>query len=196
MTCVPLGKILNPNNGLRSYSQFHEAVRLAINYRLPLDHVVKNVVVSLQTQISDSGTDSKTTKPLTYLLWWCYVCKRDPTSITPVGCTQTDSRIPEAGYKRGCISCREVRWACHRLHHRQPQSEPAVLLAVRQARWLQCHSSTSTGWHTCLVPFFLTQNILSASATTGSMRNARESGLKDIDWLIRLCVCVYVYVCV
>ena len=64
---VPLGKILSPNNGLRSYSQFHEAVRIAINYRAPLDQTLKNVVLSLQTQVSESGTDSKTEKKLAFL---------------------------------------------------------------------------------------------------------------------------------
>lgn len=32
---VSLGRTLHPNNGLRSYSQFYEAVRLAVNYDIP-----------------------------------------------------------------------------------------------------------------------------------------------------------------
>ena len=32
--CVPLSKILHPNNGLASYSQFFEAVHCAMNYEL------------------------------------------------------------------------------------------------------------------------------------------------------------------
>lgn len=63
---VPLG-ILNPNNGLSSYSQFKEAVRLAVNYTVPLEHVLKNVVLCLQARASDSGTDSKREKKLTFL---------------------------------------------------------------------------------------------------------------------------------
>ena len=37
---VPLGKILNPNNGLNCYSQFFEAVHVAYGYNLQVDNVV------------------------------------------------------------------------------------------------------------------------------------------------------------
>lgn len=33
---VPLGRILNPNNGFASYSQFFEAVHLSLNYDIPM----------------------------------------------------------------------------------------------------------------------------------------------------------------
>ena len=41
---VPLGKAVHPNNGLRSYSQFDEAVRLLINYDIPFDNKIQHVV--------------------------------------------------------------------------------------------------------------------------------------------------------
>ena len=50
---VPLGKILNPNNGLNCYSQFFEAVHVAYNYNLPVDDVVNEVVLILQAQHSE-----------------------------------------------------------------------------------------------------------------------------------------------
>ena len=60
---VPLGKILNPNNGLSSYSQFIEAVRLAFNYRLPVDVVLKKVTATLletQDLLNDDPSKRKT----------------------------------------------------------------------------------------------------------------------------------------
>ena len=45
---IPLSKILNPNNGLRSYSQFNEAVHLAIKYDIPSAEVIDNAVNLLQ----------------------------------------------------------------------------------------------------------------------------------------------------
>jgi hypothetical protein len=63
---VPLGKILSPNNGLSSYSQFHEAVRVAVNYDIPLDHVLKKVVTVLQAHTSDC-IDNKKEKKLEFL---------------------------------------------------------------------------------------------------------------------------------
>ena len=37
---VALGKAVHPNNGLRSYSQFDEAVHLAINFDIPFDNKI------------------------------------------------------------------------------------------------------------------------------------------------------------
>ena len=45
---VPLGRILSPNNGLSSYSQFLEAVHSARNYCIPVDVAVRKVASSLQ----------------------------------------------------------------------------------------------------------------------------------------------------
>ncbi|KAF2352070.1 hypothetical protein FHG87_017171, partial [Trinorchestia longiramus] len=45
---VPLFKILHPNNGLRSYTQFDDTVRLAMNYDIPIDKTIQNVVTLLQ----------------------------------------------------------------------------------------------------------------------------------------------------
>ena len=63
---VPLGKILSPNNGLSSYSQFHEAVRVAVNFDIPLDLVLKKVVTVLQAHTSDCR-DNKKEKKLEFL---------------------------------------------------------------------------------------------------------------------------------
>ncbi|KAL8568279.1 hypothetical protein ACOMHN_040852 [Nucella lapillus] len=62
---VPFGKILNPNNGLSSYSMFHEAVHFAHNvYELPLSEVLGKVVTVLQAQ---EVQDSKKAKKLDFL---------------------------------------------------------------------------------------------------------------------------------
>ncbi|KAF2361189.1 hypothetical protein FHG87_008051 [Trinorchestia longiramus] len=45
---VPLFKTLHPNNGLRSFAQFDETVRLAMNYDIPFDKTIQNVVTLLQ----------------------------------------------------------------------------------------------------------------------------------------------------
>ena len=49
---VPLGKVVHPNNSLRSYSQFDEAVRLTINYDIPFDNKIQYVVTLLQAHTS------------------------------------------------------------------------------------------------------------------------------------------------
>lgn len=64
--CVPLGKTLHPNNGLRSYGQFNEAVRLAINYDIPFDKVIQNVVTLLQAH-SSICVDTEKEKKLVFL---------------------------------------------------------------------------------------------------------------------------------
>lgn len=61
---VPLGKILNPNNGLSSYSQFFEAVHVSLNYNVPLDDLIKKAVALLKDQETD---DSKKAKKLNFL---------------------------------------------------------------------------------------------------------------------------------
>ncbi|KAF2350774.1 hypothetical protein FHG87_018470 [Trinorchestia longiramus] len=49
---VPLFKTLHPNNGLRSYTQSDETVRLAMNYDIPFDKTIQYVVTLLQAHIS------------------------------------------------------------------------------------------------------------------------------------------------
>ncbi|KAF2363030.1 hypothetical protein FHG87_006215 [Trinorchestia longiramus] len=49
---VPLFKTLHPNNGLRSYTQFDETVRFAMNYDIPFDKPIQNVVTLLQARTS------------------------------------------------------------------------------------------------------------------------------------------------
>ena len=63
---VPLGKTLHPNNGLRSYGQFAEAVRLAINYDIPFDKMIENVVTLLQTHTS-ACVNTENEKKLVFL---------------------------------------------------------------------------------------------------------------------------------
>ena len=46
--CVPLSKILGPNNGLSCYSQFFEAINCAFNFEPPLDSALDKVVMCLQ----------------------------------------------------------------------------------------------------------------------------------------------------
>ena len=46
---VPLGRILTPNNGLSSYSQFLEAVHSARNYFIPVDDAVRKVALISST---------------------------------------------------------------------------------------------------------------------------------------------------
>ncbi|KAF2356373.1 Ionotropic glutamate receptor L-glutamate and glycine-binding domain [Trinorchestia longiramus] len=49
---VPLFKTLHPNNGLKSYPQFDETVRLAMHYEIPFDKTIQNVVTLLQAHTS------------------------------------------------------------------------------------------------------------------------------------------------
>ncbi|KAF2352451.1 hypothetical protein FHG87_016794 [Trinorchestia longiramus] len=49
---VPLFKILHPNNGLKLYTQFDKTVRLAMNYDIPFDKTIQNVVTLLQAHTS------------------------------------------------------------------------------------------------------------------------------------------------
>ena len=63
---VPLGKAVHPNNGLRSNSQFKEAVRLAINYDIPFDNKIQHVVTLLQANTS-TCEDTKKEKKLVFL---------------------------------------------------------------------------------------------------------------------------------
>jgi len=46
---VPLSKILSPNNGLSSYSQFFEAINCALNYDPSLENVIDKIVMDLQS---------------------------------------------------------------------------------------------------------------------------------------------------
>ena len=61
---VPLGAILNPNNGLSSYSQFETALHTCLSYKPPLDEVLRQVVAVLQTQETE---DKKKAKKLDFL---------------------------------------------------------------------------------------------------------------------------------
>ena len=63
---LPLGKAVYPNNGLRSYSQFDEVVRLSINYDITFDNIIHNVVTLLQSHTSDFD-DTKKEKKLAFL---------------------------------------------------------------------------------------------------------------------------------
>eukprot|EP00745_Piridium_sociabile_P001153 TRINITY_DN10714_c0_g2_i1.p1 TRINITY_DN10714_c0_g2~~TRINITY_DN10714_c0_g2_i1.p1 ORF type:complete len:837 (+),score=176.30 TRINITY_DN10714_c0_g2_i1:399-2909(+) len=58
---VPLGAILNPNNGLNSKSQFFDAVHFAVNYDIPLEEAVKKVVVELKAAV-ECSVDHKVKK--------------------------------------------------------------------------------------------------------------------------------------
>lgn len=61
-TSVPLGKILHPNNGLRSYTQFQEAVRVAVRHEIPLETALRKVVGVLRGYTSDSDSDTSDSK--------------------------------------------------------------------------------------------------------------------------------------
>ncbi|KAF2357557.1 hypothetical protein FHG87_011687 [Trinorchestia longiramus] len=85
---VPLFKTLPPNNGLRSYTQFDETVRLAMHYDIPFDKTIQNVVTLLQAHTSacvDTEKEKKERVLFTYgflggkvkqlvdrcaVLWW------------------------------------------------------------------------------------------------------------------------------
>ena len=64
---VPLGRILSPNNGLSSYSQFLEAVHSARNYCIPVDVAVRKVASSLQHIVEQSEIDKNKMKKLKFL---------------------------------------------------------------------------------------------------------------------------------
>ncbi|KAF2345916.1 Zinc finger C2CH-type [Trinorchestia longiramus] len=62
---VPLFKTLHPNKGLKSYTQFGETVRLAINYDIQFDKTIQNVTL-LQADTS-ACVDNKKEKKLGFL---------------------------------------------------------------------------------------------------------------------------------
>ncbi|KAF2349009.1 hypothetical protein FHG87_020235 [Trinorchestia longiramus] len=64
---VPLFKILHPNNGLRSYTQFDEIVRLAMHYDITFDKTIQNVVTLLQAHTS-ACVDTEKEKKLAFKL--------------------------------------------------------------------------------------------------------------------------------
>ena len=61
---VPLGTILNPSDGLSSYSQFDAVVHNCLSYKIPLDEVLRKVVTVLQTQ---ETKDKKKAKKLDFI---------------------------------------------------------------------------------------------------------------------------------
>ena len=56
---IPLSKTLHPNNGLRSYAQFFEAVRLAVHYDIPSAQVLQNIVSVLRAQTCEESKKEK-----------------------------------------------------------------------------------------------------------------------------------------
>ena len=58
---VPHAKTIHPNNGLRSYSQFDEALRLVIDYDIAFDNKIQNVITLLQLTCPpvDTGKEKK-----------------------------------------------------------------------------------------------------------------------------------------
>ncbi|KAF2351455.1 hypothetical protein FHG87_017793 [Trinorchestia longiramus] len=71
---VPLFKTLHPNNGLRSYTQFDETVRLAMHYDIPFDKTIQTVVTLLQAHTSACVDTEKEKKLLRDFL--VLPCKR------------------------------------------------------------------------------------------------------------------------
>ncbi|KAF2351639.1 Zinc finger C2CH-type [Trinorchestia longiramus] len=63
---VPLFKTLHPNNGLRSYTQFYETMRLAMHYDIPFDKTIENVVTLLQAHTS-ACVDTEKEKRMAFL---------------------------------------------------------------------------------------------------------------------------------
>ncbi|KAF2358646.1 Transposase Tc1-like [Trinorchestia longiramus] len=63
---VPLSKTLHPNNGLRSYTQFDETVRLVMHYDIPFDKTIQNVVTLLQAHTTACFDTEKEKK----LVFW------------------------------------------------------------------------------------------------------------------------------
>ena len=61
---VPLGTILNPNNGLGSCSQFDAVVHTCLSYKIPLDEALKKAVTVLQAQ---ETADKKKAKKLDFI---------------------------------------------------------------------------------------------------------------------------------
>ncbi|KAF2366014.1 Zinc finger C2CH-type [Trinorchestia longiramus] len=63
---VPLFKTLHPNNGLRSYTQLDETLRLAMHYDILFDKTIENVVTLLQALVS-ACVDTEKEKKLVFL---------------------------------------------------------------------------------------------------------------------------------
>ena len=64
---VPLARILSPNNGLSSYSQFLEAVHSERNYCIFVDVAVRKVASSLQHIVEQSEIDKNKMKKLKFI---------------------------------------------------------------------------------------------------------------------------------
>ena len=64
---VPLGTILNPNNGLNSYSQFDAVVHTCLTYKVPLEEVLRKVVTELQAleTVDKKKAKNWTSSPIT-----------------------------------------------------------------------------------------------------------------------------------
>ena len=65
---VPLSKILNPNNGLSTYSQFYAAVHIVLNYEHDIDTILGKVLDFLQSNVNeDTIIDLDKAKRLQFL---------------------------------------------------------------------------------------------------------------------------------
>ena len=67
---VPLGSILNPNNGLNSYSMFDEAVRIAVNFQPSCGEIMKKAAKLLKDHTFnavDCCRDNKNSKRISFL---------------------------------------------------------------------------------------------------------------------------------
>ena len=65
---VPLGKILNPNNGLLYNSQFFEVLNCVKNHVTPADANIDRVVKILETVLNESLNDDVKSKKLQFLV--------------------------------------------------------------------------------------------------------------------------------
>ena len=63
---VPFSKLLNPNNGLFSWSMFYEAVRQAVNFATPLEQVLTNVV-GVPEGCSQNCSEAKKEKKIVFV---------------------------------------------------------------------------------------------------------------------------------
>lgn len=56
---VPISKYLEPNNGLRYYSQFFEALHCAVIFKLSLQDLIGDFSTKLESIISESEDDQR-----------------------------------------------------------------------------------------------------------------------------------------
>ncbi|KAF2359636.1 LDLR class B repeat [Trinorchestia longiramus] len=181
---VPLFKTLHPNNGLRSYTQLDETVRLAMHYDIPFDKPIQNVVTLLQVHTS-ACVDTEKEKNLAFLTLQCHqlgrlvsepACERKDPGSNPAA-ELSDPRMDQrgvCGYSRVISKSNSTKYV--RVYAEDLQTVPScnssAALSCSDAEYFSPCAGVPCS-HMCLLsakPFPLDQPTLqSSSAAAGPL---------------------------